>query len=217
MPRADEFPLLLPQIREDLRDYPIPGHHLHRPLALGTLRLPSGRLVTQPSSIPPGTPGLITAPSARVWPFTAKTNTLATRSTVVSPPFIGPALLTDISLDYSRLSTIAGGISFFYSNDGSGQLNDGNPQTLPAGTPILMRHSFHEPIAQYIDEVEEHLNPQLNNTVVNTIYHYPINFLVPLIGTFFLKVSVRAGGTEHVRVTGLLRILEGVDPADLPF
>ncbi len=217
MPRADEFPSLLPHVREDLRDYRVPGSHFHRPLALGAFRLPSGRLVPQPSAIPGGTPGLLTAPAARLWPFTAKAQAATTRSTVVSPAFIGPALLTTVMLDYQKNSTAVGGISFFYSPENGGTLDSGAVTTLPTGTPILLPHSFHEAAANYLDEVDEHLNPQVNDTAGRTIYTYDLGFLVPIIGPFFLKVSVRAGAVENVRVAGLLRVLEGVDPADLPF
>jgi hypothetical protein len=217
VPRTDEYPLLLPQVREDLRDYRIPGAHLHGPLALGLTRLPSGRLIATPGLIPPGAPGLGATLGVKLWPFTAKAQAGTTRSTVVSPPFTGPAMLSYVSLDYQKNSTIGGGISFFYSPEGTGQLDSGAVGTLPTGTPIFLPHSFHEATSFYIDEVREHLNPQMNDAAGRTIYVYPLGFLIAAPGPFFIKVSVRCGAVENVRVTGLLRLIEGVDPADPPF
>lgn len=213
MPRASDFPLLLPAIREDLRDYRIPGSHLHGPLARGVARLPSGREVPAPDDGDAGIPGIPSGPSVRLWPF-AIAETTPNAAVVVSPALVGPALI-----DFARLMTNNDTgiprpvISIRYSENPPLQ---GSNQLIAAGAlgtdiitgPVVLD----EPGGQY-----QAADLILRNTfgeAAATPQHYDLRYPIYL-SRFFINIALGTQGAGNQFLAGYLRIIEGLTRADL--
>lgn len=208
MPRASDFPLLLPAIREDLRDYRIPGWHLHGPLARGVARLPSGRQVTTPDD--GGTiPGFGDAPSVMLWPFSG-VNATPNAPTVVSPRITGPAILDVIHASFQHgnvgpLPWVAVG----YNTTGLGQAVEGAGAFADVARTLFTTQSSatNPPVADSF-QIEAGI-PKLASTLERTNFNYPIG--APIDEAFFhLVIRVHRAGAGTVSFMGYARIVHNL-------
>ncbi len=201
--------------RADLSDYGPPGWHLQPPHARGTLRLPSGAVIDAPSPIGAGTPGLGFGPQPRLWSFKFDLN-VAGDYRAVSPRLRGPAWVDfwwvqlpttgqptryNYALWYNVADLASGAFTyadvsgFFPLYDSHTPVNDG-AQTESAGPGLWTG----------IPSV----------TRVNTGLIYPVGKLITE-PTFVLLATVRHQEAPGHQSAGYVRIVEGVDPGDVPF
>lgn len=185
----------------------------------GTFRYPPPRKRTGgPLTAADAAAGVLDGPGGEVgnltvaiWPFRLKTTAANTRSIVVSPPFQGPAILDELLLVYNLKSTVMGGISLFYAEDGNGQGIALTPTTRPTGTEVFSQVSIADTPALDADEVLAHFPVQNNNTLAGRPVSFRLGYLITLGSRFWVKASGRSGNTEHVELNGMLRIVQGVD------
>lgn len=174
------------------------------------VRLDRGAAITPVSAPAPQVKG-----TCHVWPFRLDTQPL-TRDIIVSPAYPGPAFIVGIYTDWPASGNNTGGLSLFYSLDGSG--GRGLATTVvPTGTPIFDPIGI-DPVtvAQELDEVRAHLSGVI---AAQTIIQgwLPLYYFVPVNDAFFLKLSSRAGAGVESPWKGAVVLYTGVDPGALPF
>lgn len=208
MPRASDFPLLLPAIREDLRDYRIPGSHLHGPLARGVARLPSGREVTAPGD----GDALGGAPAVMLWPWGIFANGVNT-SVAVSPPITGLAVVDFLHVVRDNLNNVTPHptIHVGYNTGGGGQGVDALGQ-VPAfatiATTLFTTPSRVESIPG--DNFKSIMGlPKHDIMLIQQPWTYPLG--VPIDEQrFFLVVGMEHSGAGGHKSMGYVRIVHNL-------
>lgn len=139
----------------------------------------------------------------------------STRTTVVSPPFRGPLLIAEIAFRHPGAVGSFGGMSVFYSADGSGGVTNGATTTRPSGSAVFEPASFRSTATTDLDEFPEHIifaNPGGDPTEVVVIH--PRRAILDL-DQVFLKVSVRSHPAGGAHVRGSITVIEFDSEADL--
>lgn len=130
------------------------------------------------------------------------------RTTRVSPPFNGPAMILEMYFRQPHANNIRNW-SLFWSTDDGGTLTGGTPGNRPSGTPIWETHSHSSSIATPdLDEITENFD---NATQAADATHAPVlrpRFIVPTRDRFFLKVTVGGGSAGGGTYWGNITVVE---------
>lgn len=151
----------------------------------------------------------------RIWPYYVGALGATTRSTVVSPPFNGPLMITEFAFRMGGDSSNTGGLSMFYSVDGSGTVDSVANTIKPSGTPIFDQASFVQSGQTDADTIREHI-PYLTSggQSVSLFSMFP-RFIIEPPGTYFLKISVQGSSTGGQHSRGYVVVVEGATVQDL--
>lgn len=191
-------------LRSDVTDYGNPTDWLYPPRRRKRGPLTPEEQAAGLMPLPPAPAGGI---RARIWAFIVGASG-GTRSTIVSPQFLGPAVFMDTVMSHIQAGTAVGGYSWLYAEDDSGNADSGSATLIPTGTPIFERVG-RAVGTNAVNEIVEHFPNQGDSAQNASINAYRFGYLVPIVGPWFLKLSVRAQAAASTSVKGQARIIEG--------
>lgn len=155
-----------------------------------------------------------TAPRSRIWSFLIETP-MNQRSTIVSPPFIAPAMIYEIVWRWVGAANNIGGPSFFWANENGGAVTGGAPTIIPSGNRVLETASVVAATVTETEEVPEHfVQIAPGGDIAIPVLIRP-KFIVPTTDRWFLKVSLRGGTAGGAHVRGVVTIVEAATLAEL--
>lgn len=194
---------LFAALRADVTDYGNPGVHLGPPRARrrGPAQAAPGEQLAPEVPVAPPSP-----PNARLWAFAVQ-QTTAGDAIASSPDIIGPALLSELVIQYDDdNSTPRPTITVWYGDSQpASRAND--PSTLSAlGTPLFEASTLVSSVANQWQTPFQHL-PKWHGSAAGDPTVYPLRALIRLPK---FQVSVRMGtqtAGSHA-ISGYLRWLE---------
>jgi len=172
---------------------------------------PTGRLDRAEPLIALGAPAGV-PPTFREWPFRIGASVANARTMVVSPAFVGPALIHHIDMSWGTAATTGVTFALYWSNDPSGQGQNLASTFRPSGTPILDPISHLTPAVADTDEIREHFDQTQAGVVTPIFVPSRFRYYVPRAGQFFLKAMVRNGAAGTFDMKGWIGLLENVTP-----
>lgn len=179
---------LLDAIRSDLTDYGRPGAHLHGPRAISTIRLAGGRVI-EPASPAAGAVGGAGATPVN-WVAMAGVTVSPRRTTAVSVPFTGLAMITYVSLHQDWVPTGQGGGALLVSDDDSGAGQNLADMTPPSGVSILAPSAIQDPQGPNQDEIDGTFPINQIGITQRFLAEYHLRYAIRL-PRFFLKLTNR--------------------------
>jgi len=150
----------------------------------------------------------------KLWSYFCDPSAANTRTTVVSPPFVGPLLIHEMVMRYGGAVGAAGGMSLWYSTEGGGGATNVAPTVLPTGTKLFETASARSGGTVDGEEVPEHIVYVAPSDAALTLHAKP-RLLIPVFDRVFLKISMRSSGTGGNHTRGWLGIYEGTSLAQL--
>lgn len=154
-------------------------------------------------------------PRARLWPFHINEVTVGQRATVVSPRFVGPAILKELVL-IPQITGVGAteGVSFAlrYSTAPATAGANQADTAPPAGTSIFENFSQATDQAGFVFNDPSAL-PLRSSFTDGTVHHLTLNFPIRL-PEFFLALSLDTQSVNANRITGYVRLFENVAPED---
>jgi hypothetical protein len=166
-------------------------------------RAEGGQSVAAPSG-----PGV----STRMWPFRIGASVANARTMVVSPPFTGPAIITNLSFAWGTAATTGVSFALYWGEDGSGQGQNLASAFRPSGTPIFEPNGFLTPAIANTEELREFFDQTQAGFVTPVPLSSDVRYYIPLAGQFFLKAMVRNGAAGTFDMKGIVSMIVGVPP-----
>lgn len=158
--------------------------------------------------------GAPSMPSVRLWPFLVQARVGTLRSTAVSLPIRGPAVVTTLSLQmYGQELSAIPAVTLIYSNDDSGAQVNGANLALPSGTPIFdpfgNANVSNSPVGGPAFQT-------LGGAGARNPFEWTVGVPV-MLDRFFLKLSVQVNSAaQDISVMGFVRVVEGLSPEQIP-
>lgn len=151
--------------------------------------------------------------TSRTWPFYGLVSVGQRVTILVSSAFAGPALIQHFRFMARAPGGVIGRTALYWSEDGSGGINDSLGLEVPSGTPLFDSISTFG--ALDVDEVAQGYANANDGSA--TVDHPDIflNYIVPVDGQFFLKVRLRAGAGETAGTKGHVQLVQGPSVAAL--
>lgn len=161
---------------------------------------------------PIGTPQAAN-PTVRLWPLHWLESSGV--AVLVSPSFIGPAILDELVLELPTASPLPmPTISIYYAGDNGGGGNNQALGTIPSGTRIFENLTLQRDDANTSSDFLG-FNVFNMNEASTGFQRLPLKFLVTL-PTFFVKLRVQNSVAAITSGLGYLRVLEAVPPDQVP-
>lgn len=170
----------------------------------GTFRYPRGR-PRKAEDVPLGqdVPSTLADPTLlggvvapNIWHWVITTTAGGTRTTLQSPPLVGPGTLEEFAAQWSTANNPAGGMSLYYTEDGSGTIYNGSQIAPRPGQLIFETWGDGDPIHRATPFLTDGIGLSalfagLNQPIVTRCF-----FPIPLSGRFFFKLCIQAGGAN---------------------
>jgi hypothetical protein len=173
---------------------------------------PSVRLDRAEAAIPAAQVGNAQPLIRKTWAYRIGVSVINTKTIIVSPAFQGPAVITEWSPTISQAATVNATLGLYWSDDNSQQGTNQAPTVRVSGTPILENITYLTP--QKIFTVED-LGVLDMTDLGGNVAQNPqmrINYYVPRVGQFFLKLALRNGAAGTHDSKGSIVIAENVSP-----
>lgn len=148
----------------------------------------------------------------KTWAYRIGVSVVNTKTIIVSPPFQGPAVITEWAPTISQAATVNAVMGLWWSDDNSQQGVNQAPTLRISGTPILENITYLTPQKAF---AVEDLNVLDMTDLGGAVAQNPqmrINYYVARQGAFFLKIHLRNGAAGVHDSKGSVTLAENVSP-----
>jgi hypothetical protein len=149
-----------------------------------------------------------TGPNSKLWAYRIGVSIVNTKTIIVSPAFQGPAIIAEWSPTISQAATVNAVLGLWWSDDNAQQGVNQPPATRVSGTPILENITYLTPQKAF---AVEDLNVVDMTDLGGNVAQNPqirMNYYVPRVGAFFLKLALRNGAAGTHDSKGTIVIIE---------
>ena len=206
---ASRGPGGLAGIRADLTDYGPPGVHLHPPLAVRDVRLPSG-VIERGRSLAEMATLAATAISVKMLSFHIREGGSSTLGVAVSERLRGPAIIDSMSIVPLLTSGVGvpSGIQLWVSDDNGGGGSDQANSTIISGDKVW---SYADQLdANPVADTPPRMTFDEVSTQVPDMTNIPLGIPVTKLN-WYLKVGLYSPSATSSHVKVHVRVVEGVD------